>query len=65
MTKEQLQTRVKWFLKELKEYHVIPSDIELDTRLIAIRSAKHVLNRIYFCFLMILKNIKNEIFLFK
>ena len=42
MTKEQLQTRVKWFIKDLKDKHVIAEDIELDTRLVAIRSAKHV-----------------------
>lgn len=44
MTKEQIQTRIKWFLKELKENNVIAQDIELDTRLVAIRSAKHVIN---------------------
>ncbi len=43
MTKEQLTNRVKWFLKELKEHHIIAEDVELDTHLIAIRSARHVI----------------------
>jgi hypothetical protein len=42
MTKEQLQTRVKWLIKELKDHYIIADDIQLDTRLFAIRSAKHV-----------------------
>lgn len=42
MTKEQLHTRVKWLLKDLKMYHVIADDVGLDARLFAIRSAKHV-----------------------
>ena len=42
MTTDQLQTRIKWFLKDLKESYVIAEDTTLDTRLFAIRSAKHV-----------------------
>lgn len=47
MTKEQLQTRVKWALKELKGQNVIPDDIQLDTRSFAIRSAKHVKKNLF------------------
>ena len=42
MTTDQLQTRIKWFLKDLKESYVIAEDTTLDTRLFAVRSAKHV-----------------------
>lgn len=42
MTNEQLQTRVKWLLKDLKEHHIIADDVFLDNRLFAMRSAKHV-----------------------
>ncbi len=42
MTKEQVENRIKWLLRDLKENHVIPDDVQLDSRLIAIRSARHV-----------------------
>ena len=42
LTKEQLQTRVKWMLKDLIKYRVIADDTGLDSRMFAIRSAKHV-----------------------
>ena len=42
MTNEQIQTRVKWLLKDLKEHHIVAEDVFLDNRLFAMRSAKHV-----------------------
>ena len=42
MTKEQLQLRVKWLVRELKANFVIAEDVQVDTRLFAVRSAKHV-----------------------
>lgn len=52
MTKEQIQTRVKWMLNELKEHKIISNEVILDSRLFAIRSSKHV-NQINFKFLSI------------
>lgn len=43
MTNEQVQTRVKWLLKDLKENRIIAEDVYLDSRLFAVRSAKHVI----------------------
>lgn len=42
MTKEQLQTRVKWLVKELKDNYIIAQDVQVDSRMFAVRSAKHV-----------------------
>ncbi|CAF0998747.1 unnamed protein product [Brachionus calyciflorus] len=47
MTKEQLQTRIKWMLNELKSNKIIPNDVYLDTRLFAIRSSKHVFDLLW------------------
>ncbi|RMZ96160.1 hypothetical protein BpHYR1_050566 [Brachionus plicatilis] len=47
MTKEQIQTRVKWMLNELKEHKIIANDIILDTRLFAIRSSKHIFDLLW------------------
>ena len=47
LTNEQLQTRVKWMLKELKANKVIPDDIILDSRLFAVRSSKHVFDLLW------------------
>jgi ABC-type antimicrobial peptide transport system ATPase subunit len=42
MTKEQLQTRIKWFIKELKAVNVLPDAANFDPKLIAIRQTKDV-----------------------
>ncbi|UJR35409.1 hypothetical protein I4U23_028166 [Adineta vaga] len=42
LTPEQIRTRCEWAVKHLKEHQVIPEDVQVDARLFAVRSAKHV-----------------------
>ena len=42
MTKEQLQTRIKWFIKELRAVNVFSEAVNFDPKLIAIRQTKDV-----------------------
>jgi hypothetical protein len=35
-------TRIKWVLNELKENRIVANDLYIDSRMFAIRSAKHV-----------------------
>ncbi|CAF0731036.1 unnamed protein product [Didymodactylos carnosus] len=47
LTTEQIRTRCDWAVKELKENQIIPDDIQVDTRLFAVRSAKHVFDLLW------------------
>ena len=42
MTKEQLQTRIKWIIRDLKEENILRNEFQVDTSLVAAKSAKHV-----------------------
>ncbi|CAF1939436.1 unnamed protein product [Rotaria magnacalcarata] len=47
LSPEQIRTRCEWAVKHLKEHQVIPEDVQVDARLFAVRSAKHVFDLLW------------------